>query len=192
MDEGVPPDVVGHTEQQLREMLQMTLAAAKEEKNRADAEQARVQQLTVELDEAQRQAEHHKVEHQQARKMLQLTVAAAKEEKIRADEEEARAQRVAAEVNAAQREVAQGKAPNSAFTHIALSPFAKRLVGATANTLAIIDVHTGKPVDVVRSTGHGGVSALSYASDGLRVLSAGEDGKLRLWRVAEDKDAGFV
>ena len=88
--------------------------------------------------------------------------------------------------------MARGRAPNSPFERVALSPFARRLVGATANTLVIVDVRTLAVVDIVRETAHRGVTALAYASDGLRVLSAGEDGKLRLWRVAEDSQAGFV
>ena len=84
MDEGVPPVGVdaegsavavqaeqhvtveaassaGQAEQQLRKMLQLTVAAAKEEKKRADEEQARAKQIAAELDSVRRQAELDKI-----------------------------------------------------------------------------------------------------------------------------------
>lgn len=35
-------------------------------------------------------------------------------------------------------------------------------------------------------SGHGGIRSLCYAADGLRVLSGGQDGRLRLWRAEDD------
>ena len=84
------------------------------------------------------------------------------------------------------KEAARGAAPGGApFDRIALSPFAKRLVGATANQLYVIDVATAAVLETV-PTAHGGVTALCYSSDGLRALSGGEDGRLRVWRVEDD------
>lgn len=98
------------------------------------------------------------------------------------------------------REHARGQAPSGkAFELIALSPFAKRLVGATGNTLSIIDVAAAaagkgaKHVEIESMPcGHHGVTSLAYSADGLRVLSAGEDGRLRLWRVEDANKAGQV
>ena len=107
---------VGQTEQQLRQMLQLTVAAAKQEKFRADEEEARSQRMAVQLDAVRRQVELDKAEQQQVRKMLQLTVAAAKEEKVRADQEEqgkveqqALAQQLAVELETARKQVEQDK-----------------------------------------------------------------------------------
>ena len=86
------------------------------------------------------------------------------------------------------KEKARGGAPNGLpFERIALSPFARRLVGATATTMSIVDVERRQVLETIQ-TGHNGISALCYSSDGLRALSAGQDGRLRLWRV-EDDDA---
>ena len=41
----------------------------------------------------------------------------------------------------------------------------------------------GTVVEVVPSTGHVGTTALSFSGDGLRCLSAGEEGRLRLWKL---------
>ncbi len=97
-------------------------------------------------------------------------------------------------------EYARGRAPTQPFELIALSPFAKRLVGATATSISIVNVKAAargaKGAAAVLETmshGHGRVSALSYSSDGLRVLSGGADAKLRLWRVEDDgSKAGFI
>ena len=100
-------------------------------------------------------------------------------------------------------EHARGAAPGGTpFELIALSPFAKRLVGATPSTISIVDVAgaargklkgTGAVLETIPQTGHGGVTALAYSSDGLRTLSAGEDGRLRLWRVEDDESkAGTI
>ena len=79
-----------------------------------------------------------------------------------------------------------GAAPGGVpFERIALSPFAKRLVGATASQLCIVNVALGAVLETV-PTAHGGVTALCYSSDGLRALSGGEDGRLRVWRVEDD------
>ena len=82
---------------------------------------------------------------------------------------------------------------------MALSPFAKRLVGAAGGTLHIISVEhaarAAQPAAILidsMPSAHGVVTALVYSCDGRRVLSAGEDGKLRLWRVAEDGEAGTI
>ena len=93
------------------------------------------------------------------------------------------------------REYARGSAPHSEpFSLIALSPMAKRLVGATASTLTVLKIDKGKGtvVEVVPSTGHVGTTALSFSGDGLRCLSAGEEGRLRLWKVEESPMAGMV
>lgn len=93
------------------------------------------------------------------------------------------------------RELVRGVAPNGVpFQRIALSPCAKRLVGATATNLSIfkVDGCGGRLVDTVSATGHAGVTALSFGFDGVRCLSAGEDGRLRLWKVEEDEMAGRV
>ena len=83
-------------------------------------------------------------------------------------------------------EAARGAAPGGVpFERVALSPFAKRLVGATASRLCIVDVASAAVLETV-PTGHGGVTALCYSSDGLRALSGGEDGRLRVWRVEDD------
>ncbi|EOD42082.1 hypothetical protein EMIHUDRAFT_447579 [Emiliania huxleyi CCMP1516] len=87
-------------------------------------------------------------------------------------------------------EVGRGKAPHGTpFERVALSPFAKRLVGATATGTSIVDVGRGVTLETIPH-GHGPSppTALQYSNDALRVLSAGVDGKLRLWRV-EDDDA---
>jgi WD40 repeat protein len=80
------------------------------------------------------------------------------------------------------------------FEAITLSPFAKRLVGGTASTLTIVDVAAAARgqsaravIDTIQATAHGGITGLSYSSDGLRALSAGEDGRLRLWVVETDE-----
>ena len=84
------------------------------------------------------------------------------------------------------REVHRGTAPGGIpFERIVMSPCAKRLVGATATSLAIIDVVREGTIETI-SHGHGPISGLAYANDGLRILSAGEDGFLRLWRVEDD------
>ena len=64
--EGVPPtreaDTAGTAREaeveKLRQMLQLTVAAAKEEKLRADEEEARAKQLAAEVEAARKQAEH--------------------------------------------------------------------------------------------------------------------------------------
>lgn len=84
------------------------------------------------------------------------------------------------------KEAARGAAPGGVpFERVALSPFARRLVGATASQLCIVDVNSGAVLETV-PTAHGGVTALCYSSDGLRALSGGEDGRLRVWRVEDD------
>ena len=94
------------------------------------------------------------------------------------------------DLKVAAREDARGKAPHAPFEMIALSPFAMRLVGATASaSISIIDVASGRALETIEA-GHGAVTALAYSFDGLRVLSGGGDGKLRLWRVGEDDQAG--
>ena len=97
------------------------------------------------------------------------------------------------------KEHARGAAPGKPFDLVALSPFATRLVGACASSVTIVDVAAaargrGGTLSVVDTmpTMHAGVSALQFSGDGLRVLSGGADGKLRLWRVAEDEKAGTV
>jgi hypothetical protein len=120
------------------------------------------------------------------------------------------------------REYARGRAPAGApFERVALSPFARRLVGASANgnicvrrpakprpdlqaagssaqalglgpcAVQIVDVDAaargGASLLETIPAGHGAVSSLCYACDGLRVLSAGEDSRLRLWRVEDDE-----
>jgi len=91
-------------------------------------------------------------------------------------------------------EHARGTVPGAPFEAIALSPFAKRLVGGTASTLTIVDVAAAARgqsaravIDTIQATAHGGITGLSYSSDGLRALSAGEDGRLRLWVVETDE-----
>lgn len=84
------------------------------------------------------------------------------------------------------KEKARGTAPNGApFERVALSPFARRLVGSTRTTMVIVDVEKQRVLETI-DTGHGGISCLQYSSDGLRVLTAGSDGRLRLWRVEDD------
>ena len=89
------------------------------------------------------------------------------------------------------KEHARGRAPNGTpFEAVALSPFAHRLVGATATSIAIVDVDAAaRGAAAVLETipsGHGGISSLCYSADGLRALSGGQDGRLRLWRVEDD------
>ena len=93
------------------------------------------------------------------------------------------------------KEVARGRAPGDVpFERVALSAHAKRLVGATHSTLSIIDVTRsgGALLETVAAIGHGRLTALSLSADGLRCLTAGEDGRLRLWKVAEEHEAGRV
>lgn len=94
------------------------------------------------------------------------------------------------------RELARGSAPASggAFELVALSPMAKRLVGATAQTLSIIHVTKGggQLLETVPATGHVSLSALALSADGLRALTAGDDGRLRLWKVDEEEQAGRI
>ena len=96
------------------------------------------------------------------------------------------------------REVARGVAPGPPFERIALSPFAKRLIGATASTLTIIDTAAAARgqhgvIDTVTATGHGGITALAFSNDGLWALSGGQDGWLRLWQVeADESKAGTL
>ena len=107
---------------------------------------------------------------------------------------------VAARPRREPREHARGKAPGAPFERVALSPFATRLVGASAAEIAIIDVTAaaagGKGsnfslIDRV-PTGHGRVTSLSFSFDGTSALSGGSDGRLRLWRVEEPSKAGTV
>lgn len=93
------------------------------------------------------------------------------------------------------KEAARGVAPHrTPFSRIALSPFAHRLVGATATGISIVDVSKaarGLKADAyvlqtIEAHGHGAIRALVYSTDGMRVLSGGEDGRLRLWRVEDD------
>ena len=58
-----------------------------------------------------------------------------------------------------------------------------------ATGTSIVDVGRGVTLETIPH-GHGPSppTALQYSNDALRVLSAGVDGKLRLWRV-EDDDA---
>lgn len=89
------------------------------------------------------------------------------------------------------KEHARGRAPNGTpFEAVALSPFARRLVGATATTITIVDVDAAArgAASVLETipSGHGGISSLCYAADGLRALSGGKDGRLRLWRLEDD------
>ena len=81
---------------------------------------------------------------------------------------------------------ARGKAPAAPFERIALSPFAKRLLGVSGTTMSIVDVEAARDgrASVLETieTGHGALSALVYSSDGLRALTGGRDGRLRLWR----------
>jgi len=94
------------------------------------------------------------------------------------------------------KEAARGVAPNrTPFSRIALSPFARRLVGATATSMSIVDVEKASRglkndlcvLQTIDAHGHGAIRALVYSSDGLRVLSGGDDGRLRLWRVEDDE-----
>ena len=94
------------------------------------------------------------------------------------------------------KEAARGVAPQRMpFSRIALSPFASRLVGATATGISIVDVAKaarGLKADAyvlqtIEAHGHGAIRALVYSTDGMRVLSGGEDGRLRLWRVEDDE-----
>ena len=68
---------------------------------------------------------------------------------------------------------------------MALSPLAKRLIGATATELSIFDVRRGTLLEKV-TTGHRGICTVTFSADGRRLLSGGkEDGRLRLWRIEE-------
>ena len=80
------------------------------------------------------------------------------------------------------KELGRGHVRPGFFERLALSPLARRLIGATATTMSIVDVGTAAVLETI-STGHGVTSSLAMSADGLRVLTAGEDGKLRLWRV---------
>jgi len=93
------------------------------------------------------------------------------------------------------KEAARGVAPHrTPFSRIALSPFAHRLVGATATGISIVDVAKAARslkadayvLQTIEAHGHGAIRALVYSTDGMRVLSGGEDGRLRLWRVEDD------
>ena len=85
------------------------------------------------------------------------------------------------------KEKSRGIAPGGTpFERVALSPFARRLVGATKTKMSIVDVEKQHVLETIE-TGHGGLSCLCYSSDGLRVLTAGSDGRLRLWRVEDDE-----
>ena len=91
---------------------------------------------------------------------------------------------------------AHGAAPGAPFERVALSPFATRLVGAAGSKLSIVDVSAaaagGAALLETLESGHGRVTTLAFSSDGLRALSGGDDGKLRLWRVEADGKAGTV
>ena len=85
------------------------------------------------------------------------------------------------------------KAPGGVpFERVALTPRATRLVGATASTLSILQIAKGGGtlVETVSATGHAGLTALSLGAGGRRCLSAGSDGRLRLWRVDDEGDDG--
>jgi WD40 repeat protein len=95
------------------------------------------------------------------------------------------------------KEHARGIAPTlTPFERVALSPFARRLIGASASQLAIIDVSAaalgGSALLEVLHTGHAGIGALAFSGDGLCALSGGDDGKLRLWEVEDSDKAGTI
>ena len=70
-------------------------------------------------------------------------------------------------------------------TRVASAIKSRALKNVVVNTVMI--AKGGASLLETIPAGHGAVSSLCYASDGLRVLSAGEDSRLRLWRVEDDE-----
>lgn len=88
----------------------------------------------------------------------------------------------------------KGEAPGGVpFERLSLSPFGKLLVGAAGPALYLVDVASGATLDTI-GTAHpgGGVAGLAFSSDGTRVASGGADGRVKLWRAADNEQAGTV
>ncbi|KAL3905741.1 MAG: hypothetical protein SGPRY_010810 [Prymnesium sp.] len=82
-------------------------------------------------------------------------------------------------------EVARGSCGKAPLETISLSPFATHLVGGCGASLLVFDVKTSRLLQSIE-TGHSRLKTLCYSSDGMRVLSGGEEGKLRLWQIETD------
>ncbi len=84
---------------------------------------------------------------------------------------------------------AQGEDPK----RVALSPHASILCASAGASIHLLDVQSGSLIETIGAAHPGGgISALSFASDGTKVASAAADGRVRVWRAADAGKAGTV